>query len=114
MAIANMVVTYSYDGSSMSVVGSYVVQSFTINNVQRILPTFSIFIESRESLKDMEIMTMKILCAASGHKYKEADILANINFVMTNSTAHNLEVMQNVCEEFNVKHPQALTFMCIH
>ena len=48
MAGAEMVVTYSNDGSVNSGVGSYVVQSFTINKVQRILPTFStcIFTES--------------------------------------------------------------------
>ena len=74
----------------MSGVGSYVVQSFIINNVQRILPTFSIFTESGESLKEMEIMTIKMLCAASGYKYTEKDILANIDFVMADSTAHNL------------------------
>ena len=47
MAGAKMIVTYSNDGSAMSGVGNYVVQSFTINNVQRALPTFSIFTESR-------------------------------------------------------------------
>ena len=55
MALASIVeevmtgakVTYSNDGSAMSGVGNYVVQSFTINNAQRALPTFSIFTESR-------------------------------------------------------------------
>ena len=46
-----MTVTYSNDGSAMSGVGKYVVQSLTINKVQRVLPTFSIFSESRDSLK---------------------------------------------------------------
>ena len=100
-----MVVTYSNDGSAMSGVGSYVVQSFTINSVQRVLPTFSIFTESRDSLKEMEIMTIKILCAASGCKYTEQDILSNIDFVMSDSTAHNLEVMQSVCQEYQVESP---------
>ena len=73
-----MVVTYSNDGSGMSGVGNYVVQSFTINNVQQALPTFSIFTESRESPKDLELTTLKILCAAVGHRYTEAEILARI------------------------------------
>ena len=104
-----LVVTYSNDGSAMSGVGSYVVQSFTINNVQRALPTFSIFTESRESLKDLESTTLKILCAAVGYRYTEADILANIDFVMTDSTSHNLNVMESLCDDNGVKHPKALT-----
>ena len=81
------------------------VQTFTINNVQCVHPTFSIFTESRESLKEMEMM----LCAATGYRYSEPDILANIDFVMTDSTAHNLEVLESVCKEFGVKPPRALT-----
>ena len=50
---ANATITYSNDGSSMN--GSYVVQFLTINGVQRSVPTFAIFTESRESLKDLEI-----------------------------------------------------------
>ena len=53
----------------MSGVGSYMVQSLTINGVQRSLPTLRIFTESRLSLKDLEITTLKILSAASNHKY---------------------------------------------
>ena len=64
-------ITYSNDGSSMNGVGSFVVQSLTINGVQRTLPTLGIFTESRESLKDLEITTLKILPAATGHKYSE-------------------------------------------
>ena len=92
----------------MSGVGKYVGQSFTINKVQRVLPTFSVFTESRDSLKELEIMTLKMLCAATGFKYTQQDILANIDFVMTDSTSHNLEVMESVCKEFDVKAPKAL------
>ena len=73
-----MTVTYSNDGSVMSGVGKYVVQYFTINKLQRVLPTFSIFTESQDSLKEMEIMALKMLCAATGFKYTEQDSLANI------------------------------------
>ena len=38
------VVTYANDGSAQNGVGSYVVQSLTINGKQRALPTFSKFI----------------------------------------------------------------------
>jgi hypothetical protein len=50
-------VVYSNDGSSRSGVGSYVVQSFMVNGIQRCLPTFGIYTESRESLKDLEILS---------------------------------------------------------
>lgn len=93
----------------MSGVGSYVVQSFTINNVQRSLPTFSIFTESRESLKDLESTTQIILCAFVGYIYTESEILENIDFVMTDSTSHNLNIMERLYNDYGVKHPKALT-----
>ena len=77
------VFTYSNDGSSKSRVGSFIVPSFMINGKQRALPTMPIFTESMESLKELEIMTLKILSAASAGKYSESDILKRIDFVMT-------------------------------
>ena len=68
-------ITYSHDGSSMIGMGLYVVQSLTSNAVQTTLLTLTIFTESRESLKDLEITVLQILSAASGHKYSEQDIL---------------------------------------
>ena len=109
MSGKRMVVTYSNDGSAMSGVGNYVVQSLTIDNVQRVLPTFSIFTESRSSLKELEITTLKILCCAVGYRYTEAEILSNIKFVMSDSTSHNLNIIESVCDEYEVEHPKALT-----
>lgn len=86
----------------MSGVGSYVVQSFHINGVQQTLPTMGIFTEIRKSLVDLELTTLKILLAASEHKYSEKEILENISFVMSDSTAHNLEVIEAVAEELHV------------
>lgn len=57
----------------MSGVGSYVVQSFHINGVQQTLPTMGIFTEIRKSL-DLELTTLKILLAASEHKYFLRDV----------------------------------------
>ena len=54
MSGKKMVITYSNDGSAMSGVGNYVVQSFTINNVQRALPTFTIFTETRVSQRESQ------------------------------------------------------------
>ena len=38
--IEGAIITYSNDGSAQSGVGSYVVQSLTIDGVQRALPTY--------------------------------------------------------------------------
>ena len=59
-------ITYSNDGSSVSGVGSFVAQSLTLSGVERCLPTFGIFTESHESLKDLEICTLKI------HRFKSS------------------------------------------
>ena len=59
-------IMYANDGSAMSGVGNYVVQSFTVNGIQRTLPTFSIFSETCESLQELEIMTLKMLSASVG------------------------------------------------
>ena len=71
-------ITYSNDGSSKSGVGSYVVQSFIINGKQRSLPVMPIFTESKESLKELEITTLKIISAACGGRYSESDILKQV------------------------------------
>ena len=42
------VVTYSNDGSSLNRTGSFAIQSFNINGVQRILPTLGIFSETKK------------------------------------------------------------------
>ena len=68
-------ITYSNDGSSVSGVGSFVAQSLTLSGVERCLPTFGIFTESHESLKDLEICTLKILSASCCHEYPEKEIL---------------------------------------
>ncbi|MEO0686683.1 MAG: hypothetical protein AAFY76_16990, partial [Cyanobacteria bacterium J06649_11] len=102
------VVMYANDGSAMSGVGNYVVQSVTIDGVQRPLPTLSIFTETRESLEELEIMTLRILTASVTYKYTEKDLLERIDFVMTDSTSHNLEVMENVCERHGVEPPKSL------
>ena len=110
----NHATVYANDGSSRSGVGSYVVQSLTINGNHRALPTFGIVTESRESLKELELSTLKILSAAFMHTYSEKDILSKINFVMTDSTSHNLEVIEEVCEELEVDSVPATLLCNIH
>ena len=60
-------VTYANNGSVMSGVGSYVVQSLTIDGVQRALPTLFIFIKTRVSLKELEIIMLRLLSASVGY-----------------------------------------------
>ena len=98
-------ITHSNDGSSMNGVGSYVVQSLTLNAVQRCLLTFGIFIESHESLKDLEICSLKILTALCCHDYSEKEMLQHIKFAMTDSTSHNLDVINQVAEELGANCP---------
>ena len=96
------VVTYSNDGSAQSGVGNYIVQSFCINGKQRALPTMPIFTESKSSLKEMQLMTFQILSAATGGKYSEKDLVERIDFVITDSTAHNLGVIDQLCEDLGI------------
>lgn len=96
-------IMYANDGSATSRVGNYVVQSLVINGKQRALPTLGIFSETRDNLKELEILTLNILAAACGHNYSPKDILSRITFVMTDSTAHNLGVIENVCKELEVE-----------
>ncbi|XP_066926157.1 uncharacterized protein [Clytia hemisphaerica] len=95
-------IVYSNDGSGMNQVGSYVVQSLSINGVRRSLPTFGVFSETKETLKDLQITTFDILSASSNRKYSNKDILKKISFVMSDSTAHNIGVIESVCEELAI------------
>ena len=99
----NNVVTYSNDGSSQSGVGNYIVQSFSIDGKQRALPTLNIFTESRASLKELQLMTYKMLAAATAWKFNESDLVNKIDFVMTDSTAHNLGVIEDVCSVLQIE-----------
>ena len=92
-------ITYSNDGSSKSGVGNFIIQSFIINGKQRALPTLPIFEESLQSLKELEKMTLEILSWASERKYSEVEIYERIGFIMTDRTAHNLGVIQEVGTE---------------
>ena len=96
-------ITYSNDGSSMSGVGSQVVHSLTLNGVQRCLPTFGIFTEGHESLKDLEICTLKIPSASCCHEYSEKEILQHIKLVISDSTSLNLNVIDQVAEELGAE-----------
>ena len=107
-------IMYSNDGSAMSGVGSYVVQSLTVNGNQRCLLTMGIFSENCQSLKELEITMLKMLEALCGHKYSAQDILKKISFVMTDSTSHNLNVINLVCEELEVDETPGTLLCNVH
>ena len=105
---------YANDGSWQSEVGSYIVQSLTINGEQCALPTFGVFTESRESLAELEATTLKMLSAASTHRYSEKDIHNQTDFAMMDSTSHNLEANESVCKEFEVENIPGTLICDIH
>ena len=78
-------------------------QSLRINGKQIALPSFIIFTESRESLAALEVATYKLLSAASFHDYSEQDIFSKVKFCIHDSTSHNLEVTEAVCQELGVE-----------
>ena len=92
------VATYSYDRSSLNCTDSFVVQSFNINGVQRILPTLGIFTETKISLVELVQTKLEILSAATECMYTESQIMAKMDFVMTDSISHSLGVIEMVCE----------------
>ena len=50
-----------------------------------------------------EICTLKILLASCCHEYSGKEILQRIKSVMTDSTSHNLNVMNQVAEELGAE-----------
>ena len=79
--------------------GNDIAQSFSISGKQRALGTMSIFTKSKTTLKEMQVMTFKILAVSTGWKYTEKELVEKIEFVMTDSTSHNLGVIEEVCAE---------------
>lgn len=112
--VENSCIVYSNDGSSQSGVGNYVVQSLTVNGIKRTLPSFGIFRETKESLADLTKATLQILSASSGYRYTPKMILEKISFVMTDSTAHNLGVIEKVCQDMEVTNIPSTLLCNIH
>ena len=107
-------VVYSNDGSAQSGMGNYVFQYLSINGVQRNLPTFGIFTEKRETLADLVKCIIQIPSAALTYKYSTSNILKKITFVMSDNTAHNLKVMEKVCEDEGVENNPLVLLCNIH
>ena len=63
------------------------------------MPKLWIFAETEKSLAELIQTTLEIPSVATGCMYTESQIMAKIDFVMTDSTSHNLGVIEMVCEE---------------
>ena len=107
-------VVYSNDGSSLSGVGKFIVQSLTINGTPRSLSTLGIFSESRESLSELVKCSLEMLAASTSYRFTAADIQRKIQFVMTDSTAHNLRIMEQVAKDLNVEETPSAVICNIH
>ena len=107
-------VVYFNDGSSQSGVGKYIVQSLSVNGVKRVLPAFGIFTESRQSLAELIKDTMHLLSVATGFKYSSKDIMERVSFVMTDSTSHNLQVIEQVFEDMNIENTPGTLLCNVH
>ena len=78
------------------------------------MPTFGIFQEKRETPADLVKCTIQILSAAPTCKYSTSDILKKITFVMSDSTAHNLTVMEKVYEDEGFENNPLVLLCNIH
>ena len=85
-----------------------------MNGVQRSLPTFDIVAETKKRLKDLAVTTLDILSASTGRKYTQKQILEKVSFTMTDSTSHNVGVMDMVCEELHVDNIPPQLFCNVH
>ena len=86
---------------SKSGVGNFIVHLFIING----------FTESVQSLTELEKITLEILSLATGRKYSEVEIYEQIHFVMTDGTAHNLGVIQELGTELGAE-SSPLSLIC--
>jgi hypothetical protein len=88
------------------------VQGITINRKYRPLPTLAIASESRQNLKDLKLTMFNILSVVSGVPIEQ--IHNKIDFVMTDSTSHNLGVGLLVTEELGVQHTPSHLLCQVH
>ena len=75
------------------------------------MPTFGLFTESKESLAELEATVLKIL---SSQRYSKKDILNGSDFVMVDSTSHNLVAIESVCKKFKVNNIPRTPLCKIH
>ena len=106
------VVTYHDDCSRKQGAGAYSVQGITIHGKFRPLPTLRIAAETRQNLADLKVTILRMLSAVSDIA---PDILySKIDFVMTDSTAHNFHVENLVSQSLETDHTPAHLVCNVH
>ena len=94
------VVIYSNDGPSLNRTSNFVAQSFNTRD----------FCKNKKYLAELIQTTLEILSAATG-MYTKTQIMAKIDFVKTDSTSHNLGVIEIACEEIESEYvPSSLVY----
>ena len=104
--------TYANDGSKKQVAGSFTVQGIIINGKYRALPTMSIVSESKTNLAELKLTTLQILSAASGVNAKV--LFERIDFVISNQTAHNIDVELLVAKKLGTEKVPNQLFCNVH
>ena len=95
-------VTYHDDGSRTQGAGSYSVQGITVDKQYYAFPTLSLASETRENLAALKVAVLNILSVCSG--VPAETLWTKIDFLMTDSTSHNLEVAEKVAESLDSEH----------
>ena len=83
-------VVYSNNGTAQSGAGTYVVKPMTIKWKTNNFSNLGVITESRSTLTEQSHIGYPASSAASSHKYSFKDIVTKVDFILTDSTAHNL------------------------
>ena len=105
-------IVYHDDGSKKQGAGSFSVQGATINKKFYPFPTLCIASETRENLAQLKLTILSILSTVSG--ISSADLWGRIDFTMTDSTIHNMQVDNLVSEELDTEHVPSHLLCQVH
>ena len=104
--------TYANDGSKKQGAGSFTVQGIIINGKYRALPIMSIASESNTNLAELKLITLQILFTASRVDAKV--VFERIDFVISDQTAHNIDVELLVVKELGTEKVPNQLFCNVH
>lgn len=91
---------YSNDGSAQT--EWYRTLCSSITNHYSLTIITPIFTESGASLQYLFMSTLDILPTAPRNECTPESVLSKIKVVMTDNTSHNLNVVEKVCEEYDL------------
>ena len=105
-------ITYHDDGSKKQGAGSFSVQGASIDGKFYPFPTLCLASETRENLCQMKLTILAILSTVSGVSSEE--IWKRIDFTMTDSTTHNMQVDDRVAEALGTDHVPSHLLCQVH